>query len=303
MQEKRRYVAAGTVIESEIDLPDLGFVADVADRADGVSISYGKVDEHLSGEAEVGPAFEATKTSFLLRTPQLRCRVDDGRRVTIERLSCGDDDTVRTFVLGAALPALCHQRGLVPLSATAVEFNGQAIVVMGESGSGKSTVGALLVKRGYPLLSDGIVAVCGEPHPRAYAVSQRLGLWRDVLDFLSVDSSLLASDRSGLQRYGVVPERVVAGPLELRRLYVLEPRPDAAPGCFEPLIRLDALNAVSELSRLPWLASLANGPEKQFRHLVAIAGGTTMVRWARRLEFGECEAQLDAFEADLRAAP
>lgn len=49
--------------------------------------------------------------------------------------------------------------GYEPLHATAVVVNGEAIAFLGDCGYGKSTLGAAFVARGFPLLTDDVLAL------------------------------------------------------------------------------------------------------------------------------------------------
>lgn len=298
----RHYSALGEIIASQLELPDLREVEPVQGAPAHIRIRFGEVPEHLDSPTLVGPAFEADHSSFLLRSPQLRCLVSDGREVTVDALRDADAATLQTFVLGAPLAALCYQRGLVPLSATAVEVDGAAVAFVGASGSGKSTLGAFLTRRGYALLSDDLLPVMTEPQPVALGYRRRLRLWRDVLDLMGLDHRQLAGDRPGIQRYRLDPPKTAEGPLPLRRLYMLGAWPDAPPDNFEPLRRLDAIGALADTLVLPALSPLVGGPERRFRQLVAIVGKTSMVRWTRTLDFGDLEAQLEAVVADVTEA-
>jgi hypothetical protein len=298
----RHYDAAGAVIAAQLMLADLRDLPQQQGVSPDVWIRRGALPEHLERAQLVGPAYEANETSFLLTTPQLRCRVDNGREVTVDAMRETDRATVETLLLGAPLVALCYQRGLLPLSATAIEVDDGAVAFVGASGSGKSTIGAFLARRGYALLSDDLLPVLAEPDPTAYTYRCRSRMWRDVLDRMGLDHRNLDGDRPGLQRYRLEPPATAASPLPLRRLYMLGAWPDAPSDTFERLRRIDALGAVAGMLVLPALWSLVNAPEARFRRLVSLVGKIEVVRWTRTLAFDQLAAQLDALEADMAAA-
>lgn len=68
-------------------------------------------------------------------------------------------ERLRLFLLGPALAALLYQRGYALLHGTAVDFDGLRVAILGEAGTGKSTLGAALVQRGADLVADDLIAV------------------------------------------------------------------------------------------------------------------------------------------------
>ena len=49
--------------------------------------------------------------------------------------------------------------GYEPLHATAVVVDGEAVAFLGDCGYGKSTLGAAFLARGFPLLTDDVLAL------------------------------------------------------------------------------------------------------------------------------------------------
>jgi hypothetical protein len=299
----RTYEALGTLIASDVALPDLREVEPRPGAPAQVRIRFGEVAPRLEAPSLEGPAYQADPESFLLTTPQIRCLTRAGREIVVEPLDAPDDATLQTFLTGTPFAALCYQRGLVPLSATALAVNGSAIVLAGASGSGKSTLGAQIAARGYPLLSDDLVPVdVAHSTLVAQPFRQRLRLWRDVLDVMGLDHRDLPSDRAALQRYHLAAAQTAPAPMAVRRIYILGAWPEAPVDRFEPLRGLEAIGAVADTTVLPALLPLLFGIEGRFRKLVGIVGNTSLVRWIRRLDFDDLEGQVDAIEADaLRA--
>ena len=64
-----------------------------------------------------------------------------------------------TVVVGIVLGYLLHLRGVLCLHGSALAQAGTCIAVLGDSGAGKSTVAAALVKQGHRLLSDDLLAI------------------------------------------------------------------------------------------------------------------------------------------------
>ena len=95
----------------------------------------------------------------------------------------GGDDAVDTLAAKLNLIAVAGSLGRVLLHAGAVERDGQAIVVAGESGRGKSTLTAALVQAGFNYLTDELVLI--DPH------TARVELYPKALDLSAESHTLL----------------------------------------------------------------------------------------------------------------
>jgi len=87
-----------------------------------------------------------------------RIGVSKGSQIVIDAPHF-DDRVAGLFVIGPAMGALLHQRGLLVLHASAVVLNGRVIAFLGHSGSGKSTMAAAMVKFGAVSFCDDLVPV------------------------------------------------------------------------------------------------------------------------------------------------
>ena len=105
----------------------------------------------------------------------------------------------------------CRAEGLVFVHAGAVAWNGQAILLPGRSGSGKSELVAALLRAGAEYLSDEFAVI--DEQGRAHPYARPIVLRRD--GFLRVGHESLGA-------------RVPARPLPVGRIAVLRHRPGAA---------------------------------------------------------------------------
>jgi hypothetical protein len=86
-------------------------------------------------------------------------QVENGRRILVQALPDADPADVRIFLMGSAMGALLYQRGLFPLHGSAVETPWGAMVFVGPSGIGKSTLAAHFHRAGYRLIADDVCAI------------------------------------------------------------------------------------------------------------------------------------------------
>ncbi len=84
--------------------------------------------------------------------------IEDGRYITVE--PAGDDESVLSpSILGAAMSVILRQRGMLVLHASSVAIDGKAVAFMGGSGWGKSTLANTFHTKGYPVLTDDVLAI------------------------------------------------------------------------------------------------------------------------------------------------
>ena len=90
-----------------------------------------------------------------------------------------------TFLLGPVLGLLLRLRGIACLHASAVVFEGRAVAFVGDAGAGKSTTAAAFARRGYPVLSDDVVALVErEREFHVMSAYPYLSLWADSVKML-----------------------------------------------------------------------------------------------------------------------
>jgi len=96
-----------------------------------------------------------------------------------------DIDFLATYVRGPVMGFILRRRGVTALHASAVNLDGRAIVLCGESQSGKSTLAAALALKGTPVLCEDVTAV--KVSGPGYGVEPgyaQVGLWPDAVEKL-----------------------------------------------------------------------------------------------------------------------
>lgn len=128
--------------------------------------------------------------------------VAQGRQVLVEPAPNCPEAELRAFMLGSVLGVLCHQRGLLPIHASAVRIDEVAVLIAGISGAGKSTLAAALGARGHALLSDDVAAIDPQSGRLLPAYPQRK-LTPDVLHVLQMPHEGLLAHRVGQVKFRV----------------------------------------------------------------------------------------------------
>lgn len=179
------YQVFGLRIRSEIPLPEL---LPVEGRDEPhVTIAKGAVAPRLPGDG-----LQSIEGGLLLNIPGIaRYEVRGGSQILVDAAAEAPDRNVRLYLLGSALGALLHQRGLLPLHANAIEVGTGAVAFMGASGSGKSTLAAWFHDSGHRVIADDVCVVGRDSSGRLTARPglPRLRLWKEALEASGRDSA------------------------------------------------------------------------------------------------------------------
>lgn len=94
-----------------------------------------------------------------------------------------DDSFLRWLLLGHAFAILLFKLDRLVLHANALNINNGAILFLGSSGKGKSTISFAMQKKGYSLLSDDIITLefTENDIPNAFPSFPRIKLWPDTI--------------------------------------------------------------------------------------------------------------------------
>jgi hypothetical protein len=239
------------------------------------------VEHFLSEGGEQILHWKAVGT-FRIRTPD---------RIEVDVAPGVPDRLVALPLLGSVLACLLVRRGLVVMHASAVTWDGRAVILLGHKGAGKSTTAATLTGNGYGLLSDDVVAI--ETTPSGHRVLPAFGLiklWGE---------SARHFDPQGARRLWRIHETLdkahyqladglSATPAPLARLYVLQRDAEARVTGLPPD---EALPAALEHAYMARYGLKGFGPAfgHHFQTLGALAGAGAI----RRLNVPEGIDRLD----------
>lgn len=214
-----------------------------------VTLAFGEVPERIADATAAGVLWQVAAGRFLLCVPRVaRYLIEGGARITVQPL-CDDAARVARVLRMTPLAALLNQRGHLVLHAAAAANEQGAVVLAGHSCSGKSTLLAALLQRGWRLLADDLVVVTDEDGPgRIWPVSGELALWpaaAERLGYGAGSDGRLVLDQSARLAEAPCPLRAVLCLGETRGGEVeADPLPGAA--AFRALSLLAYSNHVAE---------------------------------------------------------
>lgn len=171
------YSIYGLYLRINEEIPGLIACTDVS--KEDLQIWFGSFPDHLWSKCKDGIVWYASPRSQEEEPPNLviyqlsaeGCfwlRYADGTEFVFDR-RCSQvwamwpenltlEDTA-IYLLGPVLGVLLYLRGVTCLHASAVEIDGAAIALVGESGAGKSTTAAAFAHLGHRVLSDDVVTL------------------------------------------------------------------------------------------------------------------------------------------------
>ena len=173
--------------------------------------------------------------------------VKGGMQIRIWPAAGAKQKDIEIFLFGPAWAALCHQRGLLPLHASAILTGGAITAFAGHCGTGKSTTAACMSSLGYQVVADDILPVSFNQNiePGAWPYLRRLKLQNDSIKRLALTPTEPVSEALDKEKYFVRPKFVADDKWSrLEQLYLLEIDPSASSISIDRITGLDAVRVL-----------------------------------------------------------
>ena len=302
MKSAFAYRVYGLAVASEIELPELP--ASSHDAPIDLQIRLGEVPRHLDDVQHQSSWFKANARACLITVPELcRLHVRDGREITIDckiqpdgrPLRAAD---VRLYLLGSAMGAALHQRGLLPLHVSAVSAPNGVWAFTGPSGAGKSTLSATLhLGYGLQLVSDDVSALrLDQQQPVVFPGPRKLKLWQDAAEHLRCDPGDLVHDLSGTDKFqlylGDDGRETNADPAPLHALVLLEPSLQPCAPRLEKLSGGSAFDVCLTALYRPYMADWYRPRQAVMDDLLTLCSRIEVYRFRRHWSLSAMDEQL-----------
>jgi hypothetical protein len=173
--------------------------------------------------------------------------ISNGRQIRIWPTVGALQRDIEIVLFGPAWATLCHQRGLLPLHASAIATAGGITAFAGRSGAGKSTIAALLASLDYELIADDILPVSFDDNsvPGAWPYLRGLKLRSDSISQLGFMPTEQVSETLDSEKYFVYSKCAPANRwTKLERLYLLETNPTNSRISIDRLTGAEAVHAL-----------------------------------------------------------
>ncbi len=151
---------------------------------DDVAVAHGRVPASLEGATAAGVLWSAAAGRFWLEVPGVgRYLASGGRELTVDPAPGADPADVARLAGMTPLAALCYQRGIAAWHAATAVRDGQAVILAGDSATGKSTLLAALLARGWAMLGDELAPVVVRTGGAVTALptGSEVRLWPDAI--------------------------------------------------------------------------------------------------------------------------
>jgi hypothetical protein len=266
-----------------------------------VRILLGKAPAGLAAPLAAAPSYEASEQEFLLRIPGVATYyAHDGSEIVVDPEAGAPEIDLRSYLMGSLFAVICHQRGLLPLHASAIATPQGAVAFLGSSGAGKSSIAAFLARRGHRILADDICVVdpAAPRHKRVLPVAPWLKLWETTLEAMGESSHGLLKVFVDDEKYRYrleQPESTTA----LAELIVLEREDSLSEPVFERLTPVQAVQAVLDFTYQAWLVRATGRTEHYFLLCGRALDGVRVTRIRRPWGFDAMDNTLAALEAHL----
>lgn len=244
------YHAFTLAIASALEIPE--FLPTPKQPVD-VTITFGPLPKHLPDATVTHGPWQAKPGAFQINIDGVaQFFVTGGNHIVINKAPQASLPDIRNFLLGSAMAALLQQRALLTLHASAVQTAKGAVLFLGKSGYGKSTLMQQLGTRGFTMISDDICAISrasdGSPialpsFPRTRLTPQSLEILQKPCDHEIIGSSI--------KKYNVPVAQICNQPQPLHALCFLDLGPEPTP----TITSLPKPKALQEVMRLTYRAN------------------------------------------------
>jgi hypothetical protein len=198
------YRIFGLKASSEYELPELEIME--PPEPPDIRILLGETPQSLPEATVAHPRLQIATQSLVLRVQAVGdFWVRNGDEITLNPIAGAPPENVRLFLLGSAFGALLHQRGILPIHGSALVFQKRAFILTGDTGAGKSTLAAALVRKGCKILTDDIAAITFAPDgtPWVQPAYPQQKLWSDSATALDLSIGRLIRVMGGEEKYAV----------------------------------------------------------------------------------------------------
>ena len=183
-----------------------------------------------------GENMKVSATEFAMRVPGTGSfYTQEGRVVEYETEPGADPEWIKLYLKMQVLVALLHQRGVISFHASSFVSDGQAVMILGESGAGKSSLTASFVLDGAGFLTDDVTPVMFRSEaPYVMPVYDAIRLREHSVDQLKIEAEFLTRAEPGSGKHYMQVRNTARENFPLSHIFKIEVGRRRAPSFFVP---------------------------------------------------------------------
>jgi len=295
------YIAHGLKIKSKLDLPGFKPIGEIVEP--DVVIEEGAVKDPKHKEDGRRTTLHKGSEIVIHWREWATISIRDGKKITVDQVEGSDDRIVELLVAGSGLGVLLHQRGRVTLHASAVVIGGEAVAFAGEKGMGKSTTATAFMRKGYPVLTDDVLAIETSVSPPEVSLGGRhFKLWPDAAAAtLDSEAKELSAIYPGNPKKAYSVSDGPAASFPLRCIYLLGY--DDKDGCTLPRTRVPSpKNAYMEVTMNNYALRFLRKSginERHFRSIKKVVESVPVRVLVRNYDPGKIHETIEFVKRDL----
>ena len=183
------YQIVGFSLNSPIELPNMNESKAETNSTAELSIKIGDIPALNASQPPMkldGGEVQWLDGGFRLSHPRIGHVVLKQNTIFWQQAERTSIKGFRTYLLNTLLPAFAILKGMLPLHISAVSAAGQAIAFQGNSGAGKSTLAAMLMQRGFPVITEdlGVIELNNQTATMRAGVPY-FRLWKQSLEYFN----------------------------------------------------------------------------------------------------------------------
>lgn len=184
-------------------------------------LKISRVDQlpEIIGPAYAASGMEVAPGELILKVPGVAdFYVANGHLVEYVCHDSADSEWVRLYLEGVVLVALLHQRDIISFHASSFVFDGRGVMILGETGAGKSSLTLSFALDGAGFLTDDLTPVIFTGgRPSVMPLNRRMKIRTSTVAELGVEPERLTDAESGTgKKYmKIMPAAVMEHPIDV----------------------------------------------------------------------------------------
>lgn len=210
----------------------------------------------------------------------------NGNEVEYAPANYADPAWVKRYLHGEILAVLLHQRKIINFHASSFIHNGNGIMLLGETGAGKSSLTAAFALNGASFLSDDLTpVVIRNGESLIWPVHKTIKLSPNTIDQLRIGQEYIQKAETGTGKYFLHLKKANITDYPLHFIIKIEIGNDPDPAFYEPLPSEKFTLLRSEICSWEMLAGMPETETAYLQQLLEIVKKVKMIRIVRPQEF------------------